>query len=75
MQDGRTHPARKTEYGVDLETGAILAMAVQDASEGDAAAVEAVRSEGRVAEEVAPTRAAPATKRRRRSPRWECAVP
>ena len=37
MKDGRTHLAHKAEHGVDLETGAILSVTVQDASEGDSA--------------------------------------
>ncbi len=35
MKDGRTHLAHKAEHGVDLETGAILSVSVQDASAGD----------------------------------------
>ena len=57
MKDGRTHLAHKAEHGVDLETGAILSVTVQDASEGDSATlpetltmaaeqVEAVRPDG-----------------------------
>ena len=34
MKDGRTHLAHKAEHGVDLETGAILSVSVQDASGG-----------------------------------------
>ena len=37
MKDGRTHLAHKAEHGVDLETGAILSVTVQDASAGDSA--------------------------------------
>ena len=37
MKDGRTHLAYKAEHGVDLETGAIVAVTVQDASAGDSA--------------------------------------
>ncbi|HUE89229.1 MAG TPA: transposase, partial [Vicinamibacterales bacterium] len=37
MKDGRTHLAHKAEHAVDLETGAIVAVTVQDATEGDAA--------------------------------------
>ena len=65
MKDGRTHLAHKAEHGVDLETGAILSVTVQDASEGDSATlpetltmvaeqVEAVQPDGSgVAEVVA----------------------
>ena len=63
MKDGRTHLAHKAEHGVDLETGAILSVTVQDASEGDSATlpetltmaaeqVEAVEPDGEGVEEV-----------------------
>jgi transposase len=63
MKDGRTHLAHKAEHVVDLETGAIVAMAVQDADDGDtttsietlieaAEQVEAVRHKGGDIEEV-----------------------
>jgi transposase len=35
MKDGRTHLAHKAEHAVDLETGAIIGVTVQDADEGD----------------------------------------
>ena len=35
MKDGRTHLAHKAEQAVDLETGAVLAVTVQGAEEGD----------------------------------------
>lgn len=35
MKDGRTHLAHKAEHAVDLETGAIVGVTVQDASDGD----------------------------------------
>ena len=35
MKDGRTHLAHKAEHAVDLETGALVAVTVQDADEGD----------------------------------------
>jgi transposase len=37
MKDERTHLAHKAEHAVDLETGAVVAVTVQDAAEGDAA--------------------------------------
>ena len=63
MKDGRTHLAHKAEHGVDLETAAIVAVTVQDASEGDSATlpetlttaaeqVEAVQPDGAGVEEV-----------------------
>jgi transposase len=35
MKDGRTHRAHKAEHAVDLETGAIIAVTLQGADEGD----------------------------------------
>src|SRR3954454_9606881 len=35
MKDGRTHLAHKAEHAVDLASGAVLAVTVQPASEGD----------------------------------------
>jgi transposase len=35
MKDGRTHMAHKAEHAVDLETGAVIAITIQDANEGD----------------------------------------
>ena len=35
MKNGRTHLAHKAEHAVDLETGAVVAVTVQDADEGD----------------------------------------
>lgn len=37
MKDGRTHLAHKAEHAVDLDTGAVLAVTVQAANEGDVA--------------------------------------
>ena len=63
MKDGRTHLPHKAEHGIDLETGAILSVTVQEASEGDSATlpatltmaaeqVEAVQPAGAEVEEV-----------------------
>jgi transposase len=63
MKDGRTHLAHKAEHVVDLETGAIVGVTVQDADEGDtttsretlieaAEQVEAVQPDGNGIEEV-----------------------
>ncbi len=51
MKDGRTHLAHTAEHVVDLDTGAIVAVTVQDASAGDtlvtaADQVEAVGAPG-----------------------------
>jgi len=35
MKDGRTHLAHKAEHAIDLETGAIVGITVQDADDGD----------------------------------------
>ena len=35
MKDGRTHLAHKAEHAVDLESGAVVGVTVQDASAGD----------------------------------------
>lgn len=35
MKDGRTHLAHKAEHAVDLETGAVLAVTLQPATDGD----------------------------------------
>ncbi len=63
MKDGRTHLAHKVEHGVDMDTGAIVSVTVQDASDGDTATlpatlitaaeqVELVLPDGRGVEEV-----------------------
>jgi transposase len=64
MKDGRTHLAHKAEHAVDLNTGAIVGVTVQDADTGDtessvetliraAEQIEMVRSDGDGLEEVA----------------------
>jgi transposase len=40
MKDGRTHLAHKAEHAVDVDTGAIVAVTVQGADEGDTATIE-----------------------------------
>ena len=35
MKDGRTRLAHKAEHAVDLETGAVVGVTVQDADAGD----------------------------------------
>jgi transposase len=63
MKDGRTHLAHKAEHAVDLETGALVGVTVQDADDGDtttcietlieaAEQVEAVRPDGNGIEEI-----------------------
>jgi DDE family transposase len=63
MKDGRTHLAHKAEHAVDLETGAIVGVTVQDADDGDthtsietlieaAEQIEAVRPNGDGLQEI-----------------------
>ena len=40
MKDGRTHLAHKAEHVVDMETGAIVAVTVQPADQGDTTTIE-----------------------------------
>jgi transposase len=40
MKDGRTHLAHKAEHAIDLETGAIVGVTVQDADEGDTSTMQ-----------------------------------
>lgn len=40
LKDGRTHLAHKAEHAVDVDTGAIVAVTVQGADEGDTATIE-----------------------------------
>jgi transposase len=40
MKDGRTHLAHKAEHAVDLETGAVVAVTLQAADEGDTTTIE-----------------------------------
>ncbi|HEX5851969.1 MAG TPA: transposase [Solirubrobacteraceae bacterium] len=40
MKDGRTHLAHKAEHAVDMATGAIVAVTVQGADEGDTTTIE-----------------------------------
>ncbi len=40
MKDGRTHLAHKAEQAVDLETGAVVAVTLQPADEGDTKTIE-----------------------------------
>ena len=40
MKDGRTHLAHKAEHAVDLDTGAVVAVTLQGADEGDTTTIE-----------------------------------
>ena len=53
MKDGRTHLAHKAEHAVDLSSGALLAVTLQPANEGDTTTIRATLEEAqRVAREV-----------------------
>jgi transposase len=45
MKDGRTHLAHKAEHAVDLDTGAIIGVTVQDAARGDRQTLPATLAE------------------------------
>src|SRR5215471_6227070 len=40
MKDGRTHLAHKAEHAIDMETGAVLAVTLQDANAGDTTTIQ-----------------------------------
>src|SRR5215475_10674638 len=40
MKDGRTHLAHKAEHAVDMETGVVLAVTLQDANAGDTTTIQ-----------------------------------
>jgi transposase len=45
MKDGRTHLAHKVEHAVDMKTGAVLAVTVQQADRGDTQTIEETTTE------------------------------
>jgi transposase len=45
MKDGRTHLAHKAEHAVDLDTGAIVAVTVQGADQGDTTTIDQTLAE------------------------------
>jgi len=45
MKDGRTHLAHKAEHAVDMETGAIVAVTLHGADEGDTATIQETLAE------------------------------
>ena len=49
MKDGRTHLAHKAEHAVDMETGAIVAVTLHGADEGDSATISETVVEAGVA--------------------------
>jgi transposase len=57
MKDGRTHLAHKAEHAVDMETGAIVAVTVQAADEGDTSTITDTVAEAgeRISETAAET--------------------
>jgi transposase len=53
MKDGRTHLAHKAEHAVDLTSGALLALTLQPANEGDTATIHKTLDEAQaVAREI-----------------------
>jgi len=58
MKDGRTHLAHKAEHAVDLKTGAVLAVTLQEADQGDTTTVvETLAQAGENAAELVGTEA------------------
>ena len=49
MKDGRTHLAHKAEHAVDLTSGALLALTLQPANEGDTTTIHKTLAEAQVA--------------------------
>jgi transposase len=49
MKDGRTHLAHKAEHAVDLDTGAVVAVTLQGADQGDTVTLDATLSEAGMA--------------------------
>jgi transposase len=49
MKDGRTHLAHKAEHAVDLSSGAVLAVTVQPANEGDTTTIQRTLAEAQAA--------------------------
>jgi transposase len=49
MKDGRTHLAHKAEHAVDLSSGALLAVTLQPADQGDTTTVQATLGEAQAA--------------------------
>ncbi len=45
MKDGRTHLAHKVEHAVDMKTGAVLAVTVQGADQGDTTTIQETTTE------------------------------
>jgi hypothetical protein len=49
MQDGRTHLAHKAEHAVDMDTGAVVAVTLQGADQGDTTTLDTTLSEAGMA--------------------------
>ena len=49
MKDGRTHLAHKAEHAVDLDTGAVVAVTLQEADRGDTTTLDQTLSEAGIA--------------------------
>src|ERR1700730_15008101 len=63
MKDGRTHLAHKAEQAVDLETGALVAVTLQDADQGDTTTI--IETAIAAAEQIEEAQAALQTPQRR----------
>jgi len=49
MKDGRTHLAHKAEHAVDLTSGALVAITLEPASEGDTTTIHKTLAEAQAA--------------------------
>ena len=49
MKDGRTHLAHKAEHAVDLSSGAVVAVTLQPADEGDTTTIRQTLAEAQEA--------------------------
>jgi transposase len=67
MKDGRTHLAHKAEHAVDLDTGAVVAVTLQGADQGDTTTLDEklCKAGMAVAEQVGREAECGPTKRRR----------
>ena len=70
MKDGRTHLAHKAEHAVDMETGAVLAVTMQEASLGDTTTVKETLAEAGTTVDELIDREAEASRWRSRERIW-----
>ena len=89
MKDGRTHLAHKAEHAVDLQTGAIVAVTLQEADQGDTTTIQTTLPEAieqleavaavtddkvKTGEELVTTRVTTASKPCSMYSCWDCAA-